>query len=90
MRTRTSIAGISISQAVSLAGFIIAFITVWVQMEVRIAEVNVEVTNLKQDFLTHKTENRKDMDLLRNENIASTKEILQKVDEIQIYLRNRK
>jgi len=82
--------GMTIYQAISLAGFLIGFVTIWIQLEIRIAEVNVEVTNIKQDLASYKTDNRKDMEVLRNENSSNTKEILNKVDEIQIYLRNKK
>jgi hypothetical protein len=33
-------------------------------MEIRLAEINVELANLKQDILLHKTDNRKDIDLI--------------------------
>ena len=38
----------------------------------------------------HETDNRNDLDILRTENNKNTREILRKVDEIQIYLRNKK
>lgn len=79
----------NLAQAISLATFLIGFITIWIHLEIRIAEVNVEVVNIKQDLAMHKTENRNDFELLRNENNANIREILQKIDEIQIYLRNR-
>ncbi len=90
MSTRSDIAGMTLSQMVSLAGFIIGFVTIWIHLEICIAEINVEITNLKQDQIMDKTNNRKDMEMMRNENSSNTKEILQKVDEIQIYLRNHK
>jgi hypothetical protein len=90
MNSRINIAGMNIAQVISLATFLIGFITIWIQLEIRIAEVNVEVVDIKQDLLMHKSENRQDMELLRNENNDNTREILQKVDEIQIYLRNKK
>ncbi len=90
MNARSHIAGMNLSQAVSIAGFIIGFVTIWIHLEIRIAEINVDLTNLKQDLIMHKNDNRKDMETLRNEINTDTKEILRKVDEIQIYLRNRK
>jgi hypothetical protein len=90
MNSRINIAGMNLAQAVSLATFIIGFITIWIQLEIRIAEVNVEVVNIKQDMITHKAENRKDMEEMRNESNGNAREILRKVDEIQIYLRNKK
>jgi hypothetical protein len=81
---------LNISQLISIAGFILGIVTIWIHLEIRIAEINVDLTNLKQDFLTHKTDNRKDLDILRTENNKNTREILRKVDEIQIYLRNHK
>lgn len=90
MSTRSDIAGMTLSQLVSLAGFVIGFVTIWIHLEICIAEINVEITNLKQDQIMDKTNNRKDMEMMRNENSSNTKEILQKVDEIQIYLRNHK
>ncbi|MDP1620911.1 MAG: hypothetical protein Q8M08_01095 [Bacteroidales bacterium] len=78
------------SQTVTVAGFIMGFVTIWIHLEICIAEINVDLTNLKQDVIMHKTDNRKDMELLRNDNNDNTLEILRKVDEIQIYLRNKK
>jgi len=66
MNERTIIAGMTLSQAISLAGLIIAFITIWIHLEVRIAEVNVEIINIKQDLISHKSGNRKDLELLRD------------------------
>ena len=57
-------------------------------MEIRLAEINIELTNLKQDLLLHKSDNRKDIDAIRADIKTDTKEILKKIDEIQIYLRN--
>lgn len=90
MTPRFNRSGLNISQLISIAGFILGIVTIWIHLEIRIAEINVDLTNLKQDFLTHKTDNRKDLDILRTENNKNTREILRKVDEIQIYLRNHK
>jgi hypothetical protein len=90
MSTRSSIAGMNMSQLISLAGFIIGFVTIWIHLEISIAEINVDLANLKQDVIMHKTDNRKDLEVLRTEINTDTKEILRKVDEIQIYLRNKK
>ena len=69
---------------------IIGFVTIWIHLEISIAEIYVDLSNLKQDLIVHKSDNRKDMEILRSENSNNTKVILEKVDEIQIYLRNRK
>ena len=90
MSTRSTIAGMNMSQLISLTGFIIGFVTIWIHLEISIAEINVDLANLKQDVIIHKTDNRKDLEVLRTEINTDTKEILRKVDEIQIYLRNRK
>jgi hypothetical protein len=90
MESKSNLSGINMAQAVSIASFIIGFVTIWIHLEIRIAEINVDLTNLKQDMIIHKTDNRKDMEILRNENNNNTKAILEKVDEIQIYLRNKK
>ncbi|MCX6266822.1 MAG: hypothetical protein NTW16_05620 [Bacteroidetes bacterium] len=90
MNSRSNIAGMTISQMVSLTGFIMGFVTIWIHLEICIAEINVELTNLKQDLIQHKTDNRKDIEILRNDNAGNTREILRKVDEIQIYLRNNR
>jgi len=47
--------------------------------------LNVEIANLKQDLLLHKNDNTRSFDVIRSD----TKEILKRIDEIQIYLRNR-
>lgn len=54
----------------------------------RLAEINVELFNMKQDLVLHKTDNRKDLEILRSDLKVDTKEILRKIDEIQIYLRD--
>jgi hypothetical protein len=90
MNARTTFAGMNPGQVVSVAGFIMGFITIWIHLEICIAEINVDLTNLKQDIIQHKTDNRKDLEILRNDNNINTREILRKVDEIQIYLRNKK
>ena len=88
MTTKTTILGMPVAQAISLLTFLIAIISIWVHMEIRIAQINVELTNMKQDFLLHKTDNRKDLLLIRSDIKSDTKEILKRIDEIQIYLRN--
>ena len=88
MTTKSTILGMPIAQAISLFTFLIAIISIWVHMEIRIAQINIELTNMKQDFLLHKTDNRKDLLLIRSDIKTDTKEILKRIDEIQIYLRN--
>ena len=90
MTTKSTILGMPIAQAISLFTFLIAIISIWVHMEIRIAQINVELTNMKQDFLLHKTDNRKDLLLIRSDIKTDTKEILKRIDEIQIYLRNHR
>jgi hypothetical protein len=90
MNTRSTIAGMTITKLVSLSGFLIGFMTIWIHLEISIAQINVDLANLKQDMIMHKSDNRKDMETLRIENAGNTREILMKVDEIQIYLRNNK
>ena len=90
MTTKSTILGMPITQAISLFTFLIAIISIWVHMEIRIAQINVELTNMKQDFLLHKTDNRKDLLLIRSDIKTDTKEILKRIDEIQIYLRNHR
>ncbi|MEI7663599.1 MAG: hypothetical protein WCK34_15430 [Bacteroidota bacterium] len=89
MNARANLAGLSLSQLVGVAGFIIGCVTIWIHLEVRIAEINVDLTNLKQDILTHKSDNRRDFETLRSDISKSSEEILRKVDEIQIYLRDK-
>jgi hypothetical protein len=90
MNPRSTIAGISMTKLASLSGFFIGFMTIWIHLEISIAAINVDLANLKQDMIMHKSDNRKDMEALRIENSSNTREILMKVDEIQIYLRNNK
>ena len=58
-------------------------------MEIRLAEINVELSNLKQDLSFHKSDNSRDLENLRTDIKSDTREILKKIDEIQIYLRNK-
>ncbi|MBL7139194.1 MAG: hypothetical protein ISS17_10525 [Bacteroidales bacterium] len=90
MPTKHTILGIPIAQAISLFTFLIAIVSIWVHMEIRIAEINVEIANMKQDLLLHKADNQNDIDLIRSDIKSDTKEILKKIDEIQIYLRNHR
>jgi len=90
MTLKSTIFGLSLPQAISLFTFLLAIISIWVHMEIRLAEVNVEITNLKQDLLLHKADNTNDFDVIRSDIKSDTKEILKRIDEIQIYLRNNK
>jgi len=90
MTMKSNILGMPLSQAISLFTFLLAIISIWVHMEIRLAELNVEITNLKQDLLLHKTDNTRNFDIIRSDIKADTKEILKRIDEIQIYLRNNK
>jgi len=90
MTMKSTIFGLSLPQAISLFTFLLAIISIWVHMEIRLAEVNVEITNIKQDLLLHKADNTKDFDAIRSDIKSDTKEILKRIDEIQIYLRNNK
>ena len=85
---KPSIFGIPVPQAISLLTFLVAIISIWFHMEIRLAEINVEIVNMKQDIQAHKFENTKDIDVLRSDIKSDTREILKKIDEIQIYLRN--
>jgi hypothetical protein len=89
MGNKYSIFGLPLPQAISLFTFLVAIISIWVHMEIRLAEINIEIENLKQDLSTHKTDNRKDLDAFRSEIRSDTREIIRKIDEIQIYLRNK-
>ena len=90
MPTKHTILGIPIAQAISLFTFLIAIVSIWVHMEIRIAEINVEIANMKQNLLLHKADNQNDIDLIRSDIKSDTKEILKRIDEIQIYLRNHR
>ena len=79
-----------LAQAISLFTFLVVIVSIWVHMEIRIAEINVEIANMKQDLLLHKADNQNDINLIRSDIKTDTKEILKKIDEIQIYLRNHR
>jgi len=85
---KPTIFGIPVPQAISLLTFLIAIISIWVHMEIRLAEINVEIVNMKQDLQAHKFDNRNDFGIIRTDIKSDTREILKKIDEIQIYLRN--
>ncbi|MCK9422170.1 MAG: hypothetical protein M0Q38_06200 [Bacteroidales bacterium] len=90
MNPKYTIFGLPLAQAIGLFSFLIAIISIWVHMEIRLAELNIEIVNLKQDMMIHKADNRKDMEILHTEINTDMKEIIRKIDEIQIYLRNGK
>ena len=80
----------SVPQFISFCSFFAGIITIWIHMEVRIAEINVEIVNLKQDLNLHKSDNRKDFQGLHEDVNSGMQEIAGKIDEIQIYLRGKK
>ena len=88
MGPKYTIFGLPLPQAISLFTFLVAIISIWVHMEIRLAEINVELSNLKQDLVFHKADNLKDFETLRYDLKSDTKEILRKIDEIEVYLRN--
>ena len=90
MTVKSNILGLPVPQAISLFTFLLALISIWVHMEIRLAELNVELTNLKQDLMFHKSDNIRNFEIIRSEIKADSKEILKRIDEIQIYLRNNK
>jgi hypothetical protein len=91
MTPRTpTLLGLSVPQFFSLVSFLIAVISIWVHMEIRLAEINVEIVNLKQDLFVHKSDNRKDMEMIRSDIKADNNEILGKIDQIQLYILNSK
>ncbi|MCX6246153.1 MAG: hypothetical protein NTW10_00330 [Bacteroidetes bacterium] len=90
MKPKLTLFGLTLSQAIALFSFLITIISIWVNMEIRIAEINVEITTLKEELQSHKIENRKDFETVQNNTSADTREILRKIDEIQIYLRNKR
>ena len=90
MNSRQTLFGMPLPQAIGFFSFLVIIISIWFHMEISIAELNVEIANVKQDLVVHKADNRRDFETLRAEINTDTKEILRKVDEIQIYLRNRK
>ncbi|MCX6304064.1 MAG: hypothetical protein NT040_03760 [Bacteroidetes bacterium] len=51
-------------------------------MEIRLAELQVEIVNIMRDLMIHKSDNRKDFETLGNEIHTDTREILQRMDEI--------
>ena len=87
---KSNILGLPLPHAITQFTFLLAIISIWVHMEIRLAELNVEITNLKQDLLLHKTDNTRNFDIIRSDIKSDTKEILKRIDEIQIYLRNNK
>jgi len=88
MTLKSQLFGLSLPRAISLFTFLLAIISIWVHMEIRLAELNVEITNLKQDLFLHKADNSRDFELIRSDIKSDTREILKRIDEIQIYLRN--
>lgn len=87
-KMKPTIFGIPVPQAISLLTFLVAIISIWVHVEIRLAEINVEIVNMKKDLQAHKIDNRNDFGVIRTDIKSDTREILKKIDEIQIYLRN--
>ncbi|MCX6266085.1 MAG: hypothetical protein NTW16_01825 [Bacteroidetes bacterium] len=89
MKTKLTFFGLTLAQFLSLFTLITGIVSIWIHLEIRIAEVNADITNLKQEMIWHKTENRRDFEIFRNDQRADTREIIRKVEEIQIYLRKK-
>ena len=77
----------TLGKLISLVGGIIS---IWIHLEIRIAEINVELANVKQDMINHRADNRREVESLHNDMNINTRDILRKIDEIQIYLRDNK
>jgi hypothetical protein len=90
MTAKTQILGLPLPHFISLFTFMIAVVSIWGHMEIRLAELNIEIINIKQDLSLHKADNRKDLDLIRSDIKSDNKEILRKIDEIQLYILNQK
>ena len=90
MKPKPTLFGFPLSQAIGLFTFLIAVISIWVHMEIRLAEINVEIVNMKQDLFVHKSDNRKDIELIHADIKSDNKEILGKIDQIQLYILNNK
>lgn len=90
MNSRFTLFGLPLPQAIAFFSFLIAIISIWFHMEISLAELNIEISTVKQDLMVHKADNRRDFENLRADINTDTREILRKVDEIQIYLRNSK
>ena len=81
--------GIPAVQVITLATFIMGVISVWIHLEIQIAAINVEIINLKKIVEAHCSENRKELDALKVDIKSDTREILKKIDEINLYLRKK-
>ena len=90
MKPKPIFLGLPLPQAIGLCSFLLTVISIWVHLEISLAKLNVEIVNIKQDMMIHKADNRKDNETLQTNFNTDTKEILRKVGEIQIYLRNKK
>ncbi len=89
MKTKLTILGLPLAHFMSISTISAGIVSIWIHMEIRIAEINVDIVNMKQDMIWHKAGNRKDFENFRSDLRTDTKEIIRKVDEIQIYLRKR-
>ncbi|MCK9422086.1 MAG: hypothetical protein M0Q38_05775 [Bacteroidales bacterium] len=56
-----------------MASFFVGLVSIWIHLEIRIAEINVDLTSLKQDMIVHKADNRKDFELNRTDIGSDTK-----------------
>ncbi|MGA3013541.1 MAG: hypothetical protein ABSD71_05860 [Bacteroidales bacterium] len=78
--------GLTITRILSIVSFMMGIINIYVHLEVRVAEINVNLVYIKQDLQMYKSENRKDFETLHGDISSGNKEILRNVNEILIYL----
>ena len=50
INARAFLSALNVPQAISITGFIIVFITIWIHLEMRIAEINADITILKSEI----------------------------------------
>ncbi|MEI7726366.1 MAG: hypothetical protein WCK09_14755 [Bacteroidota bacterium] len=52
MEPKNTLSGINLPQIIRIVCFFVGFVTIWIHLEIRIAEINVGLTNLKSEIRT--------------------------------------
>jgi len=81
MTIKSTILGLSLPRVISLLTFLLAIISIWVLMEIRLAELNVEITNLKKNLFLYKADKYPPVRLAPPADLPRVEQVIEPDDE---------